>query len=227
MKKLTIFLAALLVFSMVAVAASAATLKNVAEGKTYTVEIVAGGGDEPYGYNADNDDGFGDGPNGIRKRLTDGTAGAGDGGGYAQVGAQKATEAVYVIDLGKEVVNIKKLTMDLYKNDGWGIGAPISVEYAISSDNVTFTSLGVVEVNDTTKVDGVSWDTWYMDLDLTEAKSARYVKITALATNYVWSTEIQVLAEESPGTSDNTLFVALTFLVSVSSAALVLKKRRA
>ena len=45
MKKLTIFLAALLVFSMVAVAASAATLKNVAEGKTYTVEIVAGGGD--------------------------------------------------------------------------------------------------------------------------------------------------------------------------------------
>ena len=231
MKKLTIFIAAVLVFSMVAIAASAATLKNVAEGKTYTVEIISGGDETPYGYNADNEEGFGDGPNGIRQRLTDGVAGEGEGGGGGEVGAQKATEAVFVIDLGKEVSNIKKLTMDLYKNDGWGIAIPVSVEYAISNDNTTFTSLGVVEVSDSNKVADVAWDTWYMDLNLTEAKSARYVKITAKASNYVWSTEIQVLAEDAgsstPDTSDNTVYVALALVISVSSAALVLKKKDA
>lgn len=246
MKKLTILLAVVLVFSMTAMFVSAAELTNVAKGKTYTLTIVEG----TPGYGSpDPDDGtgYGDGINVARQRLTNGEKSeTADGGGSspsdiggALVGGQSATNVEYIIDLGKVVSGIKKFDMDLYDNSDWGISAPVSVEYAISDDNATFTSLGVVDVANVTKTSSGTWNRYDMTLNLDAVKSGRYVKIIAKAGSHVWSSEIEVFAEgassdtsddtsktPTPDTGDGMVYAVVALVASAGAAIVITKKNR-
>ncbi|HAN20612.1 MAG: hypothetical protein A2Y15_09020 [Clostridiales bacterium GWF2_36_10] len=200
MKKVLVFLlVAVLIIPCFSLFTSAADLTNVAELKPYTTDI--GTGTPGYGMPAEGEDqngGYGDGIDGVRQRLTDGVIGGGaDGGGYGIIGAQSTTQAIYVIDLGSVVNGILKLNMDMYSNSGWGIGDGISVEYALSTDGTTYTTVGTVLIADAVDKSAEGWTAYDYILELSSAKSARYVKMTATATNYVWSTEMQVFADET------------------------------
>jgi LPXTG-motif cell wall-anchored protein len=203
-KSIAILLVLLLAIPFFSVITSAGDLVNVAKGKKYTVDI---GSDGTAGYSCpDPDDGtgFGDGKNLARQRLTDGVIAKDDGGGAGLIGAQQTPKAIYTLDLGSVVKGIKKLSMDMYYGP-WGIGEALSIEYALSEDGTTYTTVGKVErKNAVNKVNG-EWKGDDYILNLTEAKSARYVKITAVATNYVWSSEMQVFADGSgdPGSSQS------------------------
>ncbi|MDD2268849.1 MAG: hypothetical protein PHY15_04760 [Eubacteriales bacterium] len=233
MKKFAILLAALLLLSVTAMFVSAAEFTNVAEGKAYTLNIIAG--TPGYGVpDPDDGTGYGDGIDAFRQRLTNGEKAPGPDGGAsaserAYVGGQNATEAEYVIDLGSVVEGIKKLDMDLYDNSGWGISAPTSVEYFISDDNENFTSLGVVEAANVIKTSSGTWNRYDMTLDLDAEKSARYVKVNVKVGSHVWSSEIEVLVEsdeESPDTSDGFVYAVAALTVSAGAAIIITKKNR-
>jgi LPXTG-motif cell wall-anchored protein len=217
-KLLAIIISALLIIPVSSFFVNAADLSNVAKGKTYTVDI----GEGTPGYSCpDPDDGtgFGDGVNAKRQRLTDGVIGADDGGLKGLIGAQQTAKAVYIIDLGSVVNGIKKLSMDLYYGN-WGIGEALSVEYALSTDNTNFNNVGKVERKDAVNKVNAVWKGDDYVLNLSEAKSARYVKITATATNYVWSSEMQVFAEGgSAGNSSSQASSNSSSAASSSKAA--------
>lgn len=236
MKKFAILLAAVLLLSVTAMFVSAAEFTNVAEGKAYTLNIIAG--TPGYGVpDPDDGTGYGDGIDAFRQRLTNGEKAPGPDGGAsasegAYVGGQNATEAEYVIDLGSVVEGIKKLDMDLYDNSDWGISAPTSVEYFISDDNENFTSLGVVEAANATKTSSGTWNRYDMTLDLDAEKSARYVKVNVKVGSHVWSSEIEVFVESeeesntTPDTGDGFVYAVITLTASAGAAIIITKKNR-
>ena len=204
MKKILAVLLTLTLFiPCFSILASAGDLVNVAKGKKYTVDIGSEGTAEYGCPDPDDGTGFGDGKNLSRQRLTDGVIGTDDGGAVGLIGAQQTPKAIYTIDLGSVVKGIKKLNMDMYYGP-WGISEALSVEYALSEDGTNYTTVGKVErKNAVNKVNG-EWNGDDYILNLTEAKSARYVKITAVATNYVWSSEMQVFSDGSSSGSSQS-----------------------
>jgi hypothetical protein len=139
-KVLSFILVLLLSVSFLSVIASADNLVNVAQGKTYTVDI----GEQGQKYD---NPALSDGENASYQRLTDGVVGGEDGGLGGLPGAQYTPQAIYVIDLGSVVHGIQKFNMDMYYGV-WGIKEPKSVEYAVSTDGTNYTVVGTVEKKD-------------------------------------------------------------------------------
>ncbi|HBR32593.1 MAG TPA: hypothetical protein DD733_10990 [Clostridiales bacterium] len=186
------FLAMAIIVSGFSLIAGAEELTNVAEGKSYTLECETSEAD--YGYTEGTDSGFGDGPNAIRQRLTDGMHGL-ESTRTVKSGAQKTKKAFYVIDLGSVVNGISKLNMDMYYRTDWGIQKPIGVEYALLTDGVNYTTEGKILVADSVERETPEpWVGYDFTLNLSTPKSARYVKMIAEGGNYIWSTEMQVFA---------------------------------
>ncbi|OGO93242.1 MAG: hypothetical protein A2Y17_02645 [Clostridiales bacterium GWF2_38_85] len=220
-KVLELLLTALLLLSCMSLFVSAADLTNVAQGKTYTVDIGESG-TASYGY----PDGYGDGPAAERQLLTDGNIATDNGD--AGTGAQQTSLGVYVIDLGSVVDGIKKLNMDMYGCEGWGVGVPISVEYAISTNGTDYTTVGTVLVDGAVAKGVGDWVGYDFILELTEAQSAQYVKMTASATNYIWSTEMQVFAESAtttPDTGDNVAVLIVLLVVAAAGSIIVTSRK--
>jgi LPXTG-motif cell wall-anchored protein len=222
MKKILIsLLLVVLIVSSFSLFASAEELTNVAQGKHYTLDI----GDGTPGYGVDN--GYGDGVDAVNQRLTDGVIGEASGAitsspGVGLAGAQKTTKAIYVIDLGSVVTGIQKFNMDMYSKTDWGIAPSVSVEYAVSEDGITYTTVGTVLLaNATSKGSGVEGEWVASDyiLELTTAVSARYVKMTAIAGNYVWSTEMQVFANTGAASTDTSSVASTANTNSTASTA--------
>lgn len=197
MKKNLIFLLVLvLMIPCFSLFVNAAEPVNVAEGKSYTVDITDG--TAGYGIPVPDDgSGFGDGIDAYRQRLTDGVIAAEDGGLTGQIGAQSTATAIYVIDLGSVVSGISKFNMDMYSIPSWGVGDAISVEYAVSTNGTDYTTVGTVLRADAVSKGNTDFIGHDYILTLAAPQSARYVRMTASATNYVWSSEMQVFADNT------------------------------
>ncbi|MDL2286975.1 discoidin domain-containing protein [Eubacteriales bacterium OttesenSCG-928-G02] len=229
MKKIiSLSIAFMLIVACFSLCVSADSLTNIAEKKAYTVNL---GENTAFRLVAD---GYSDGDEApVNQKMTDGIRAT--DGGTDPIGALKKADGTndvapngdYIIDLGKSYDNIVKFSFDQWYGS-WGISEPASVEYFISADGTNYTSVGKVETADAEVISEGTWSGVDYVVELDEAVSARYIKVSAVGGNYVWGSEIQVFAKSTgtttPDTGDTgiTVFAIIT-LVSFAGAYIVKK----
>lgn len=203
--------------------------ENILAGLTYTYEGTIR---EPDGFSDYNSDGT------CKNRLTDGAYA--ENPGSEQIAAYNGGPTSFVFDLGK-VTDIAGFYCDGYSGN-WGIPAPTSVEFLVSDDGATYTSVGVVEVNEeNTTVVSDPWQKHEFKLD--KVASGRYIKVVYTTTVHTWLSEIEAYAAVEGGTTstdtssevstekpvetaDNGI-VALAVIASLAVAgAVIVKKSR-
>ncbi len=217
-------------------------LKNFAEGASYTTSQLyqQGGADVEWGWDDNAPIAY---PDEDGKSLTDGVLASNDAdytdaawAGF-HVKAPDYVENGYswiTVDLG-EVKSISNVSMNAgtSKNANLatvGIAAPHTVEYFVSNDGETWTSIGAV-----VPADGPE-GTEDISVELAEAVDAQYVQARFTSEGWMFISEIEVegyveVVNDDDNTADagdasNMLVFAVIALVALAGTAVVVKTRR-
>jgi hypothetical protein len=200
-------------------------LKNVAEGKDYTIGNsgfghIVSGGEWPCNYNAD---------------LTDGVASE-----MVTYDDKWFAFAIYESDNGFNVVDGKgSVTVDLGEatdiasvsaNIGValdaGVAAPAKAEVFVSNDGENFESVGeLAAVTETGWADlAYEGNARYVKIEFTVAEGAGFVFIDEVAVNGY----VEVPVEDTPdaGDASSMIVFAIIALVALAGSAVVVKTRR-
>ncbi|MBP5255891.1 MAG: hypothetical protein J6Z80_02430 [Clostridia bacterium] len=156
--------------------------KNIAKGKSYTVE-----GNSERGDQYDDPDGT---------KLTNGVAII-DQASAENYGFNAANgEVTVVIDLG-EVQKFTAITADVLYGD-WGIPAPLGVKFSVSKDGSTYTD--AIDVTSDNAAETAGAGNWIVQLYKAEGNfEGRYVKVVYYreGAGHLWVSEIEVIAGEA------------------------------
>ncbi len=172
--------AACLVFSASAEEAKGA---NLLAGLHYTAEGNTRAADN---LSDTNEDGT------CKYRLTDGVF-ASENPGSDKVGAYGQGTVTFVFDLG-ESKEITSFHCEGYSGD-WGITAPTSVEFLVSDDGTTYTSVGTVET--TTEALEGNWAKH--DFKLEKSAAGKFIKVVYNTASHVWVSEIEAFGKAAAG----------------------------
>lgn len=132
------------------------------------------------------------------RELTDGVKGTTDYG--TEWHAFYSQDSYFAkVDLGLKYPGIKKMTMQIAENTGASIHKPKSVEYFVSTDNRTYTSVGIAAA---TKTGSYGATTLYdYTLELTAPVTARFVRavLTKDTGMFIFVSEFEVFNSGEPG----------------------------
>lgn len=175
--------------SAIGVAAEKSNLTNVAQGCTYTYTQPYTNGSAPY----QQVDG---------KELTDGVIGD-TAFGTEWIGwyYKEVSECEAVIDLGKQVSGIVKISLIMGAPTDWGVGFPAYINFYASDDGSNFTELGKKTKASTEKITDIS-------IIIPDGVSARYVKAVVGKGGgiFTFCTEFQVFTGTLGDESDDEDF---------------------
>jgi hypothetical protein len=164
----------LLIATLAALPLHASATTNLAQAKPYTSSVAASSSYPDTG--------------GLE--LTDGIAASGTYTDTEWQGRNSVGTYYQTVDLG-QVSQVTQFTCRFLKNTGAAINWPTTVNYAVSTDNVHFTSAG----NGSPQTITSSIDAYVLNVSST---TARFVRMTVTGTAWTFEDELQVFGTALP-----------------------------